>query len=148
MAISLFEKWSVHSWHNADPSEALLWRETKSWGSPTLTILLYCNTPCSQSPFLLLLYSGYLLLLIQISFCYLMHCISQPSKMLDPEHSWTTSMPLKKTNPRPRIQWFCKNTLWVIIFQKTVTNDVFMHAKIKFMETNSTVTKEGYYVNI
>lgn len=55
--------------------------------APPSPILLCSNTPCSQIPFLLLLYSGYLLLLIQISFCYLMHCISQPSKMPNPEHS-------------------------------------------------------------
>lgn len=52
--------------------------------APPSPILLHCNTPCSQSPFQLLLSSGCLLLLTQISFCYLMHSILYPSASCTP----------------------------------------------------------------
>ena len=106
----------------------------KEWDSPTLTNCPLLKHACSQSPFQLCLYSGCLFLLIQTSFCHLMHSVRQPSPkwiLIQP----TINLPLKKTSCRPRILWFGRNALWIFtFFYKTVTKGIFMQAKIKFLE--------------
>lgn len=125
-------------------------KENKELGQPhphpfsSTAITLVHKAPFNSNAF----YSGCLLLLIQIPFCYLIHSIYQPSNKLDPEHNWITSLPLEKTNLRARIQQFYKNALWVFIFYKTVTKGNFMQAEIKSLEKNVAVTKGSYSVSV
>ena len=106
----------------------------KERDSPTLAHSPLRQHPCSQSPFQLCLYSGCLLLLIQTSFCHLMHSVPQPSP------SWiliqpTINLPLteNKLQAQDSVIWE-KCFADFHFFYKTVTKSIFMQAKIKFLE--------------
>lgn len=95
VTISLFERWPVHSWHNAGPQTHRCAGKQRVGQPQFLAHSPLLQHPCSQSPFQLCLYSGCLLLLIQTSFAISCTASPQPSLGLNSDTT-TINLPLKK----------------------------------------------------
>lgn len=133
VTISLLERWSVHSWHNAGPQRHCCDRETKGGAAPPSLILPSCNTPAHKAPF----NCSFILDVYFYSFrpLFAISCATVPSTLqAGLQHNPTISLPVKKANLRPRMWYFCIKAFWIFTFYKTVMKGTFMQAKIKFLE--------------
>lgn len=142
MAISLFVRWSAHSWDNGVPSEAPL-RRQGVWAAPPSAIVCYC-TPVFTKTLSTLSFRPCLLFQIQASFLLSHTLHSQFSSKPDPKDRLTQGFHQSKhaTN------WGLHHPVWIFCEFSLLRNQNRRHPCTRRKLKGVHKQKESYCIRI